>query len=478
MRIPGLSGRHAVPPERSGVIRRDTADPAALFGATVLGRYKVDSYLGEGSNAHVFLGHPLSDPGRPVVVKRIKPHVLANPRFRQFFDNEVASMGQFAHPYVVRLRDASLDDPVGPVLVLDYIPGITLEALLARHRRLPPDRVGRLLGPLCHALQAAADWGIVHRDLKPANLMVVGADKPTESVRVMDFGFAGFTAKPHIQLAELTGTGQVFACGTPAYVSPEMVRGDPVDHRGDLYSVGVILYELLTGRLPFDVRSQERMLAAHLHDPPPPFAKIGVFNLPARLETVVQTALSKYPSERYQSARQLAEEFGKAIGADVWAEAAPVREPAPAAKPDSVIVECVLADPPPARPEDKYVLSDTFEAALPERLAAAKLRGFVEDTNGLVVASDPGLIRVHIDPPGGRAAAQGSKLFSFLAATRPVRGKEPIELDLQMHKLDATRVQVQVCFRPLGKHLPPDLAQWQERCEEVYSTLRKYVMAG
>jgi hypothetical protein len=409
-----------------------------------------------------------------VVVKRIKPHVQANPRFRQFFDNEVASMRRFKHPYAVHLHDATLDDPVGALLVLDYIPGVTLESLLNRHRRLAPDRVGRILGPLCHALQAAGELGIVHRDLKPANLMVVGADTPQESIRVMDFGFAGFSSKPHIQLAELTGKGQIFACGTPAYVSPEMVRADPVDHRGDIYSVGVMLFELLTGRLPFDVHSQEQMLDAHLHTPPPRFSRVGLFDLP-RVEAVVHTALAKYPNERYQSARQLAEDFGRAIGFDIWAATAPA---VAAGGPDSEIVECVLADPRESKPEDKYVLSDTFEAMLPERLAAAKLRGFVEDISGLVVASDPGLIRVHIDPPGGKTQTQGSGLFSFLGTNRVVRGKEPIELDLQMDKLDPNRVRVQVCFRPLPKYLPADLDLWRERCEAAYDTLRKYVMAG
>ena len=136
-----------------------------------------------------------------LLVKRIKDHIAAGPKFRQFFDAEVRSMAQFSHPYAVRLLDASLDDPNGPCMVLEFIPGITLEGLLARHRRLAPERVARLLGPLCHALQAAHAAGIVHRDLKPANLMVVDADTPKESVRVMDFGFAGFTAKLNIMYA-------------------------------------------------------------------------------------------------------------------------------------------------------------------------------------------------------------------------------------------------------------------------------------
>src|SRR5687767_13174000 len=113
---------------RSGTIRKEDL-ARSLVGQTFLGKYKTVGYLGEGSNAQVFLAHPVKDPTTVVVVKRVKEHVLANPRFRQFFDGEVRSMAGFGHPYVVRLLDASLDDPLGPCLVLDYIPGITLEDL-------------------------------------------------------------------------------------------------------------------------------------------------------------------------------------------------------------------------------------------------------------------------------------------------------------------------------------------------------------
>src|SRR5207302_6098600 len=108
----------------------------------------------------------------------------------------------------------------------------------------------------------------IHRDLKPANLMVKNPDTPGETIKVMDFGFAGFAAKPHIQLAELTGHGPIYAIGTPGYVSPEMIRGDRVDGRSDLYSVGVILFELLTAPLPFTHQYMSKSLAAHIKEIP------------------------------------------------------------------------------------------------------------------------------------------------------------------------------------------------------------------
>jgi serine/threonine protein kinase len=390
-------------------------------------------------------------------------------------------MARFSHPYAVKLLDASLDEPLGPCLVLEFIPGITLETLSHRLRRFTPERAARLIAPLCHALHAAHSAKTVHRDLKPANLMVVNADSPGESVRVMDFGFAGFTSKPHIQMVELTGRGATFACGTPAYVSPEMVRGDAVDGRGDLYSVGVMLFEMLTGRLPFEGRTPDEMVTAHVQKPPPRFHRVGAEDVPPGVEAVVQIALSKYPNERQQNARELCEQLGKALGVELWSETAP-----PGHEESDDIVQCTLAiedQPRPSALNDPFLLADRLEAMLPEKLAAAKIRGFVEDIGAEVVASEPGLIRVrHEMPPGWKEPVenQGSRLFAWVAAFRaPIveKGREPIQIDLQMEKLDPNRVAVVVSFRPLKWYQPTNTRLWKDRCEAVYSVLRKYLMA-
>lgn len=483
MRGPGLTGRIGL---SSAAVQRPTKEDLirALIGKTFLGKYRTTAYLGEGSNAQVYLAHPVRDPNDRVVVKRILEHVQANPRFRQFFDAEVKSMARFSHPYAVRLLDASLDDPLGACLVLDFIPGVTLESLLHRHRRFAAERAARLVAPLCHALHAAHTAKIVHRDLKPANLMVVNADSPGESVRVMDFGFAGFTSKPFIQMVELTGKGQTFACGTPAYVSPEMVRGDAVDGRGDLYSVGVILFELLTGQLPFDGQTPEEMVTAHVKKSPPRFHRLGVKDVPPGVEAAVQIALSKFPNERQTTARDLCEQLGKALGFDLWNETAP-----PGYEDDAEVVMCTVAPeddgPRPSALNDPFLLSDRFEALLPERLAAAKLRGFIDDIGAEVVTSEPGFIRVRHDMPANwkepDEQQQGSRLFGWIAAFRaPVveEGREPIQIDLQMEKLDPNRVAVIVSFRPLKWYLPQSIRLWKDRCEAVYSILRKYLMAA
>jgi eukaryotic-like serine/threonine-protein kinase len=466
--------------------------PKAYIGQVFLGRYEAVRFLGEGSNAHVYLARDTSDSSQLVVVKRIKDHVQQTPRFRQFFEGEVRSMSRFKHPYAVGLHGASLDDPLGSCLVLDFIPGVTLEAILQKERRLDPTRMAQLLAPLFHALYAASKHQLVHRDLKPANLMVMDYGKEEESVRVMDFGFAGFSSKPHIQLAELTGHGAVFACGTPAYVSPEMVRGDAVDARGDLYSVGVMMFEMLTGRLPFECSTVEELMNAHIAEPPPKFNRIGFSHVPPAVEAVVQIALSKFPSERHPNAKELAIQLGRAVGLDLWKEYAPTGyesvPPKPQAQDDEVVL-CTLADTEKADPSpaDKFVLSDMFEALLPEKLAAVKLRGFIEDVGGIAISSEPGFIRVQLELPAnwkeptGPVSQSKSGLFSMFSANRTPtisKGKEPIEVDLKLHKINADRVSVLVAFRPLKWYIPTDVTTWNARCEQYYSILRNYLMAA
>ncbi len=478
MRLFGSSAKQIedAPIELTPAPRGTYAD--SYIGQTFLGKYRVRKFLGEGSNAHVFLAQSTTDPNSRVVIKRIKDEATIAPRFQQFFDAEVRSMLNFHHPYVVRLLDASLDDPLGACLVLEYIPGVTLEAVFNRERIFHQDRVGQILGPLAHALYAAQLGGIVHRDLKPANLMVLNAGTDKESIRVMDFGFAGFTAKPHIQLAELTGQGPIFACGTPAYVSPEMIRGDSTDARADIYSVGVMLYELLTGRLPFDYTDQEKLLAAHVRETPPRFGRVGAGHVPPVVEAAVQIALSKYPSERHQNMKELCDQYSRGVGWDCWEASMPADYTPP--EPTKIQVSST-----PARSADdideRYILSDTLEACLPEKLAAIKLRGFIEEVRGHVVESEPGLIRVRLDlPQGWKDPSSRSGVFAFLSgAHRSMRrGAEPVEVSLKMEKIDSNRVAVLVDFRPMKMYMPTDPELWLQRCESYYTVLRKYIMPG
>jgi serine/threonine protein kinase len=452
-----------------------------MVGKTALGRYRLLRSLGSGSNAEVFLAQPLRFPEYRVVVKRIHDHVVTHPKFRQLFEAEVRSMANFDHPYAVGLVEASLDDPIGPCLVMEFVPGVTLEVLLRQAKRLDLERAGLLLGYFCHALQAAHTAGIVHRDLKPANLMVVNPGTPQETLKVMDFGFAGFAAKPHIQLAELTGTGPIYAIGTPAYVSPEMIRGDRVDSRADIYSVGIILFEMLTGRLPYQYDVLDRLLAAHIKESPPRMHKIGCAFVPPAVEAVVQLALSKFPNERQQTAQELLEEYGRALGLNFWGATAPKDwEPPAPAKVDSSPEALEETMPMPSGP---FHVLFGFQVSFPERLAAAKLRGFIEDFEAEVLASEPGLIRMRLGSPQGfkPPKKQTGILGWFSTATKPgvEQGQEPMELELYMEKPDPsqTRLNVLVSFQPVREYPPKNREHWHRRCEKLNHTLRQYLGA-
>ena len=243
-----------------------------MQGRVFLGRYETIRQIGEGGMGRVYLARQ-TDLGRQVVVKVMHEHVATDPTFRERFTRETLLMARFQHPYAVTLYDASLNDPEGPCIVMEYIRGVTLDEVLRKNGTLSPGRVGRLLGQLCEVLQAAHNAGIIHRDLKPGNLMIVDADSPYELLKVMDFGLAKLITNVTPGAAAVSNAE--FAVGTPGYMCPEQARGEEMDSRGDLYSVGVILYELLTGRLPFAGKSTMDVLLSHATEEPPPFAHIS-----------------------------------------------------------------------------------------------------------------------------------------------------------------------------------------------------------
>ena len=395
-----------------------------MAGRTFLGRYETIKLLGEGGMGRVYLAKQ-TDLGRQVVVKVMHEHVASDIKFRERFQRETLLMARFQHPYVVTLYDASLDgDSHGPCIVMEYVRGISLDTLMHRNGRLTPARVGRLLMQLCEALFAAHQEGIVHRDLKPANLMVVDPDTPYEKIKVMDFGLAKLiddTGGMGMMIHQ-TNTGVDFAVGTPGYISPEQVRGEELDYRCDLYSVGVMLYELLTGRLPFVREETMDVLFAHATEPPPTFADVGAGHwAPPEIEAVVMRCLAKLPADRPGSARELAELFTKALekatanaNAGVSdAPPAPTEEAAPEAP-----ITAVLA---PAPPFDANTIVHQMEAWMPDIIATNKLRGFLQDINGDVLESVPGLIKMRI----------GGKSYTWLGLSRKA---DIVDLELRLER--------------------------------------------
>ncbi len=410
----------------------------------------------------VYLARQL-DLGRQVVVKVMHDHLVADAKFNERFQRETLLMARFQHPYAVTLYDASLNDPQGPCIIMEYIRGVTLEALLRSSGHLSPERAGRLLGQLCEALQAAHSEGIIHRDLKPANLMVVDADSPYEKIKVMDFGLAKLLAPEAWRKSN--DSGAEFAIGTPGYMCPEQAKGDEMDHRGDLYSVGVILYELMAGRLPFSGLSTMETLLAHATELPPSFAAAGAANwVPPAIEAVVLSCLAKSPNDRPGSARELAERYEAALlyEREVLEQPPAATTPTPAAP---------LEITEPAYVVDPNAVIHRLEAWMPEKIAAYKLRGFVEDVGGEVIESVPGMIRVRV---GGRGSIYARQMANGWLSM--MRRAAAIEIELRLNRSLAARdsqLSIAVIMRSLN---PTADLDWRERCTQIFCDLRAYLM--
>jgi serine/threonine protein kinase len=394
------------------------ATPAAAALPIVLDKYQTLSPLGEGGMGQVFLARSLAD-GAQVVVKKMHGHLADNPTARASFQRELDVMKRFRHPNAVALLDGGWDGPT-PCLVLEYVHGINLEKYTKPHRRMDPRRVGRWLAQLCQVLHVAHSGGILHRDLSLANLMLIEAGSERERIKVMDFGLARLHGGVYLPMEKLTGPANTIGGGTPDYLCPEQIRGESVDARGDLYSVGVILYRLLTGRLPFEsAKAVSDILLAHVQVSPPRFAEVGAGNTPLPLEAVTRLCLEKNPGERPQTARELAELYGEALGEPIAPpESFPVITPRP-------VVETPRFDP-------THVL-DRLEAWMPEQIAVMKLRGFIGSVGGEVTDSQPGLLRMRLlDPRCKPAEAAG---YSWFGRARPaLADPQYLQLDLYMEK--------------------------------------------
>jgi predicted Ser/Thr protein kinase len=269
-------------------------------------RYEIETTLGEGGMARVYRGTD-GVLGRPVAIKVLADRYANDDTFVTRFRREAQAAAALNHPNVVSVFDTG-DDGQAHYIVMEYVPGQTLADVLKREGPLDPDRAARIAEDVATALQAAHERGLVHRDVKPGNVMI----DPEGRTKVMDFGIARAAAND-----TLTQTGAVL--GTAAYLSPEQARGDPVDARSDIYSLGAVLYEMLTGRPPFTADSPVAIAYAHVNDQPdPPSAhRPGVS---PELEAVTIRALAKDPGDRYPSAEAFRAAIAAARGAGVSTE--------------------------------------------------------------------------------------------------------------------------------------------------------------
>ena len=300
-------------------------------GQVLFGRYRLEKELGEGGMGSVWLVHRL-DVDAPRALKMIVSEIASDAQVRARFRREARVMSRLVHPNAVTIHDAQLGQDAA-FIEMEYVRGDRLTSLL-REGPLPLARVTGLLTQLCDVLGAAHGLGIVHRDLKPSNLMLAdGAKSGEDLLKVLDFGIAKVLAVEDAETDGVRTQANLFL-GTPHYSSPEQIRGDAVDARSDVYSAGVILYEMLAGRRPFR-GSPPTVIRDQLNAPPPPFDTLDPRpQVPPAVERVVARCLAKDPAGRPQTARDLIAEFHEALESPASFPVPVVSVPSPPPMPD------------------------------------------------------------------------------------------------------------------------------------------------
>lgn len=306
---------------KSGVVptnpRQDTVDPR--IGTTIDGRYVIEGVLGQGGMGVVYRGrHKLID--RRVALKVLKAEMAKDHEILERFIQEAKTASAIGNAHIVDIFDFGTLEDGCTYIAMEYLDGVSLTQII--NGRPDAHRIARIAVQVCEGLGAAHAAGIVHRDLKPDNIFVLNradsrrlpsSDAENDFVKILDFGIAKVSGDAS---QKLTRAGAVF--GTPHYMSPEQASGTAVDHRADIYALGVILYEMAAGQLPFDADNFMGILTQHMYRAPVPIrALINDTTCPPGLEAIVQKCLEKRAGQRYQTMEQLAQDLRRFLAGEV-----------------------------------------------------------------------------------------------------------------------------------------------------------------
>ncbi len=278
----------------------------SLLGAVLEGKYRVKRLIGSGGMGRVFEAEHVGIKRR-VAIKVLHASVASDPEIRERFRREALICGSLGHENIIQVTDTGTTPEDTPFIVMEFLEGRRLEEVLAAEGPLPLARALAIMVPLLNALSAVHKAGVIHRDLKPENVFLMrrsGSDDPDDLVvKVLDFGISK-PIGPDFDMKTLTREGSVL--GTPFYMPPEQLRAQSIDHRVDIYSAGILLYELLTGRTPFNGETFGALFSSILVDEPPSLTQLRP-DLPPELELVVFRAIARKPEMRYGSAGELLE---------------------------------------------------------------------------------------------------------------------------------------------------------------------------
>jgi len=292
-----------------------TQAAADLEPGRVLGkRFRIEQRLGEGGMGAVFRATDTKT-GQVVAVKTLLPEAAKDAGLRKRFEREAQILSKIEHPNFVRFVEYGNGSSEPAYVVMELLDGDALSKLISDESRLIPERALHITRHVLTGLQHAHQLGIVHRDVKPDNVVIVPREHDLEFAKILDFGIARLAEPESSEKTKLTQKGEIF--GTPAYMSPEQVRGDPIDPRADLYSVSVMLYEMLASRPPFVARNQNGLFAMHLASVPPPLQDLvpDVRQL-GPLQELLDVGLAKQPEQRFASAAEYLERVDALIAVD------------------------------------------------------------------------------------------------------------------------------------------------------------------
>ena len=438
-----------------------------------IGKYAIDGVLGKGAMGVVYKA---TDPHieRRVAIKTVRKDLLDADLAAQFmarFRNEARAAGRLHHPNIIAIYEYGEDESVA-YIAMEYVEGMGLREYLNRSARFELHQVAAIMAQLLQALEFAHAQGVVHRDIKPANLILTSAG----TLKVADFGIA------RIDATTLTMTGMVM--GTPTYMAPEQCRGLPSDHRADLFSTGVVLYELLTGTRPFS-GTMESVTYRICHEHPRPASEICTFPLPPSMDALLDKALAKDPLDRFADARAFALALRLACGEP------PAR---PGGETTVINLSDIALQSAPARTWDDESLS-TIERRL-VRFVGPMAKILVRQA--AVRAHDPrelyGLLAVHIADPKERARfeayatapeASGSHARPAPTAGRPAtsgRGavassgsRLRVPRPLEQAFIDQTTSRLAVYLGPIAKVVAKKAAQQAHDSDEFVQLVAEHI---
>lgn len=321
-------GQDICPRDGSSMV---TVGEDPLLGLVVEGRYRIESVIGQGSAGTVYKAiQELIR--REVAIKVLHDYLVSDEEFIKRFRQEAKASSRLSHPNIITIYDFGVLPKTGrPYIAMDLLRGTPLSEFIADRGFIPMEEAVPLLVQVCSALGEAHRQGVVHRDVKPENMVLVERSGQKIFPIVVDFGIARLVQEES-EVAKITRTGTV--CGSPTYMSPEQCTSSKVDHRSDIYSLGIVVYETLTGTVPFMSDELAKVMAMHLTDQPTPLNQVRpdlVF--PDMLERVVAKALAKNPDDRFQDMDDFASALTEASKGEKPSSSLAVSQPLPVLQP-------------------------------------------------------------------------------------------------------------------------------------------------